>query len=127
VCATSARKGSRPPRFPPWIALWDLKAKLLDLPLSRLLGQAHPEVPIYGSGGFTSYDDEQLRAQLAGWVERDGCRAVKMKIGSEPVPDPHRMEVARRAIGDRQLFIDANGAFSVSLRRGPPSADGIMG
>jgi L-alanine-DL-glutamate epimerase-like enolase superfamily enzyme len=93
-------------------ALWDLKAKLLDLPLAGLLGQARPAVPIYGSGGFTSYDDEQLRDQLAGWVERDGCRAVKMKIGSEPARDPHRIEVARRAIGDRQLFIDANGAFS---------------
>lgn len=93
-------------------ALWDLKARLLGLPLATLFGRARPCADIYGSGGFTSYDDRQLRAQLAGWVERDGCRAVKMKIGSEPGRDPARMAVARAAIGDAQLFIDANGAFT---------------
>ncbi|WP_419831025.1 enolase C-terminal domain-like protein [Methylobacterium sp.] len=93
-------------------ALWDLKARLLDLPLARLLGLARDAAEIYGSGGFTSYDDRQLSVQLAGWVERDGCRAVKMKVGSEPGCDPARMAVARRAIGEAALFIDANGAFT---------------
>src|ERR1700761_5904899 len=46
-------------------ALWDLKAKLLDQPLAALLGRARTNVPIYGSGGFTSYDDTQLTRQLA--------------------------------------------------------------
>src|ERR671936_2057161 len=50
-------------------ALWDLKARLLDLPLVTLLGQVRDELPIYGSGGFTNYSDEQLRKQLRGWVE----------------------------------------------------------
>ena len=94
-------------------ALWDLKAKLLDAPLARLLGRCRDRVPIYGSGGFTSYSDAQLRAQLSGWVERDGCRAVKMKIGSEPERDPERIAQARSAIGNAALFVDANGAFSV--------------
>jgi L-alanine-DL-glutamate epimerase-like enolase superfamily enzyme len=93
-------------------ALWDLKAKLLDRPLVNLLGGARDEVPIYGSGGFTSYDDAQLTRQLAGWVERDGCRAVKMKIGSHPEDDPRRVRVAKSAIGDATLFVDANGALS---------------
>jgi L-alanine-DL-glutamate epimerase-like enolase superfamily enzyme len=94
-------------------ALWDLKARALDLPLASLLGRCRDRVPIYGSGGFTSYSDEQLRDQLSGWVERDGCNFVKMKIGSEPARDPQRLMEARSAIGDRQLFVDANGAFSV--------------
>jgi L-alanine-DL-glutamate epimerase-like enolase superfamily enzyme len=94
-------------------ALWDLKARALDLPLASLLGRCRDQVPIYGSGGFTSYSDEQLRAQLSGWVERDGCRFVKMKIGSEPERDPERVMQAKAAIGDRELFVDANGAFSV--------------
>jgi L-alanine-DL-glutamate epimerase-like enolase superfamily enzyme len=94
-------------------ALWDLKARALGLPLANLLGRCRDDVPIYGSGGFTSYSDEQLRAQLAGWVERDGCRFVKMKIGSEPARDPERVRQARSAIGDRELFVDANGAFAV--------------
>ena len=92
-------------------ALWDLKAKLLDEPLCVVLGMVRDAVPIYGSGGFTTYTDERLTEQLAGWVERDGCAAVKMKVGAD-AEDPRRMRVARRAIGDRaHLFIDANGAL----------------
>jgi L-alanine-DL-glutamate epimerase-like enolase superfamily enzyme len=94
------------------IALWDLKAKLLDISLVSLLGRRRESVPIYGSGGFTSYSDDTLRRQLASWVESDGCRWVKMKIGSEPEYDPLRVEVARRAIGDAGLFVDANGALT---------------
>jgi L-alanine-DL-glutamate epimerase-like enolase superfamily enzyme len=93
-------------------ALWDVKAKLLDVPVATLLGRCRDSVAIYGSGGFTSYSDEQLRDQLAGWVERDGCRAVKMKIGAEPARDPGRVKTARHAIGEAELFVDANGAFS---------------
>ena len=52
-------------------ALWDLKAKLLDLPLVSLLGAAQQSVEIYGSGGFTSYSTEQLQKQLSGWVSKE--------------------------------------------------------
>jgi L-alanine-DL-glutamate epimerase-like enolase superfamily enzyme len=48
------------------VALWDLKARLLGLRLARLLGAARESVPIYGSGGFTTYDDTQLEKQLTG-------------------------------------------------------------
>jgi len=94
-------------------ALWDLKARALDLALASLLGRCRDKIPIYGSGGFTSYSDEKLRTQLSGWVERDGCRFVKMKVGSAPERDPKRVRQAKSAIGDGQLFVDANGAFSV--------------
>ena len=93
-------------------ALWDLKARLLDAPLAHLLGRRRDSVPIYGSGGFTTYTDERLAEQLSGWVRRDGGRVVKMKIGAHPSRDPHRVAVARAAIGEAQLFVDANGAFS---------------
>lgn len=93
-------------------ALWDLKARLLGLPLASLFGRARERAEIYGSGGFTSYDDGRLREQLAGWVEGDGCRAVKMKIGRDPARDPARMAAAKAAIGEARLFIDANGAFT---------------
>ena len=95
-------------------ALWDLKAKVLDLPLIRLLGACRDHVPIYGSGGFTSYDDRQLTQQLAVWAEGDGCRWVKMKVGTQAADDPRRVRVAKQAIGDdAQLFVDANGAYAV--------------
>jgi L-alanine-DL-glutamate epimerase-like enolase superfamily enzyme len=94
------------------LALWDLKARLLGLPLCSLLGMAHESVPVYGSGGFTSYDSARLQEQLAGWVERDIPR-VKMKVGSEPARDPERVRRAREAIGpNAELFVDANGAYT---------------
>jgi L-alanine-DL-glutamate epimerase-like enolase superfamily enzyme len=93
------------------VALWDLKAKLLSLPLATLLGRFHQSVPIYGSGGFTSYSDSRLRTQLADWVQQ-GITMVKMKIGREPAQDPGRVGAARTAIGsDVRLFVDANGAY----------------
>ncbi len=94
------------------VALWDLKARLLGVALCGLLGRVRERVRVYGSGGFTSYSDEQMRRQLTGWVER-GITAVKMKVGSEPDRDPERVRDARSAIGgDVGLFVDANGAYS---------------
>lgn len=93
-------------------ALWDLKAKLLDLSLVSLLGATHTEAPIYGSGGFTTYPIAKLQEQLAGWVAM-GIPRVKMKIGTHPEDDLKRVRAAREAIGpDAQLFVDANGAYS---------------
>ena len=93
-------------------ALWDLKARVLGLPLCRLLGMARERVPVYGSGGFTTYSFERLARQLGGWAQ-DGIPRVKLKIGSEPDADPERVRVAREAIGPEvELFVDANGGYS---------------
>ncbi|MBV9086257.1 MAG: hypothetical protein JOY79_02130, partial [Acidobacteriaceae bacterium] len=93
-------------------ALWDLKARLLDIPLVTLLGQVREGAPVYGSGGFTSYSDQQLAHQLSGWVEQ-GIPRVKMKIGRDADRDITRVRVAGEAIGpDAELFVDANGAYS---------------
>ncbi len=94
------------------LALWDLKARLLGLPLATLLDPARGAVPVYGSGGFTSMTDAELERQLGGWVEM-GIPRVKMKVGREPADDPRRVAVARSAIGpDIELMADANGALS---------------
>ena len=93
-------------------ALWDLKARLLDVALVTLLGAVRRAAPIYGSGGFTSYSREQLQKQLSGWVV-EGIPRVKMKVGRQPDMDPVRVAEAREAIGeDAELFVDANGAYS---------------
>jgi len=92
-------------------ALWDLKAKLLNVPLVTLLGAVRDVVPVYGSGGFTSYSEKQLRDQLDGWVA-DGITRVKMKIGRDAKADVRRVAAARASIGDDAgLFVDANGAY----------------
>src|SRR6185437_15012059 len=89
------------------VALWDLKARLLDIPLVALFGPERERVPIYGSGGFTSYSNGRLRKQLSEWVERDGCRFVKMKIGSDPARDLNRVAAARlrSRAGSLPIFI----------------------
>jgi L-alanine-DL-glutamate epimerase-like enolase superfamily enzyme len=93
-------------------ALWDLKAKLLALPLVRLFGQMRESMPLYGSGGFTSYSNEKLQEQFGGWVKQ-GITRVKMKIGRDAKADIERVRIAREAIGfETELFVDANGAYS---------------
>lgn len=94
------------------LALWDLKAKLLELPLVKLLGMSRDAVPIYGSGGFTSYSIESIQKQFSGWVSQ-GIKRVKMKIGAHPEDDFARVRSAREAIGPgSDLYVDANGAYS---------------
>ncbi len=93
------------------VALWDLKARLLEVPLVRLLGAARDAVPIYGSGGFTAYSVERVAEQLGNWVAQDGCRWVKLKVGSDPGRDLERAQAARAAIDGAELFVDANGAY----------------
>jgi L-alanine-DL-glutamate epimerase-like enolase superfamily enzyme len=94
------------------LALHDVRARLLGLPLSRAVGAARSDVAVYGSGGFTSYSLERLCDQLGGWAA-DGIPRVKMKVGREPGRDLDRVRVARLAIGDdAELYVDANGAFS---------------
>ena len=93
------------------IALWDLKAQVLGLPLVVALDQVHESTPVYGSGGFCSYSQAQLAEQLSGWVQQ-GIPRVKMKVGRHPEEDLGRVETARKAVGDDvELFVDANGAY----------------
>jgi len=95
------------------LALWDLKARMLELPVSILLGGVKTSVPVYGSGGFTCYDSQTLQRQLAGWGEQ-GIAMVKIKVGARPEHDLARVREVRAAIGERtELFVDANGAHSV--------------
>jgi L-alanine-DL-glutamate epimerase-like enolase superfamily enzyme len=95
-------------------ALWDLRARLLDMPLVSLLGQVRDSIPVYGSGGFTTYNDQQLTTQLGNWASK-GFPIVKMKIGTDPDRDPARVRIARTAIGSEcKLFVDANGAYTVT-------------
>lgn len=94
------------------VALWDLKARLLEVALSTLLGRGRERVPVYGSGGFTSYSGEQMERQLTGWVKQ-GIASVKIKVGAEPDRDPERVRHARSVLGEEVgLFVDANGAYS---------------
>lgn len=98
------------------IALWDLKARLLDVPLVWLLGRAREAVPAYGSGGFTSMDDAELRAEVGRWSAA-GCTAMKIKIGEawgqHVDRDLERVRLLRELAGeDVTLMVDANGGYT---------------
>ena len=98
-------------------ALWDLRSRLLDLPLATLLGEVRDAVPVYGSGGFTTDSGGALRRQLEGWSDADLPR-MKLKVGqswgSEPARDLVRVALAREVVGDAvDLFVDANGGYDV--------------
>jgi L-alanine-DL-glutamate epimerase-like enolase superfamily enzyme len=92
-------------------ALWDVKARLLGRALVDVLGAARDAVDVYGSGGFTSYKVERLQEQLAGWVD----------VG-DPRADRRRVAAAREAIGDAELFVDANGAYAAGQALGQAAA-----
>lgn len=93
------------------LALWDLHARLLGAPLCTVLGMANDHVPVYGSGGFTTYTNDRLQRQLSSWTG-EGIPRVKMKVGAHPREDEQRVRAAREAIGPgAELFVDANGAY----------------
>jgi L-alanine-DL-glutamate epimerase-like enolase superfamily enzyme len=104
------------------VALWDLAARIRGLPLHLLLGACRDSVPVYGSGGFTTYDEARLAAQLGGWVHDQGIPRVKIKIGessgSRTDRDLERVAQARDVIGPgAELFVDANGGYTVGQAR----------
>jgi L-alanine-DL-glutamate epimerase-like enolase superfamily enzyme len=112
------------------IALWDLKARVLDVGLADLFGRARDSVPIYGSGGFTTYSDEETASQLRTWVEQLRIPRVKIKIGEDEGAaldrDLRRIELARHAVGsDVELFVDANGGYTrkQAIRQGRAMAE----
>ncbi len=98
-------------------ALWDLKARLLELPLADLLGRVHESVPVYGSGGFTTYDEQRLQEQVSGWLEQ-GISRVKIKIGqswgAEVDRDLQRTAQVRDLVGTTgAVMVDANGGYTL--------------
>ena len=98
-------------------ALWDLAARLLDVPLVVLLGRARDHVPVYGSGGFPTWDDATLTRHLEHWTGELGATAVKIKVaeswGTRTDRDLARVRRVRDVVGDGvEVFVDANGGYT---------------
>lgn len=99
-------------------ALWDLKGKIFDVPLYRLLGGNKTSVPVYASGGWTSYDDDRLVEEMCEIAKR-GYKALKFKVGVEGGQninrDVVRVRKVREAIGpDIKILVDANNCFEAA-------------
>lgn len=94
------------------IALWDLKARLLELPLTSLFGKVREAAAVYGSGGFVNLNDEQLTEQVINW-EAAGCTAVKIKIGVDTARAIDRITLVDKLVSARtRIMVDANGAYT---------------
>ena len=98
-------------------ALWDLRGKILNQPVYRLLGGFRDRVPAYAAGGY--YEEgkgpRELAAEMTHFVDA-GYRAVKMKVGGASLAeDVERVRAARDAVGpDVKLMIDANNAWNAA-------------
>jgi L-alanine-DL-glutamate epimerase-like enolase superfamily enzyme len=96
------------------IGLWDIRAKVAQLPLYKLLGGYRDRVPTYIAGGY--YEEgkglRELQEEMVTSVEM-GARAIKMKVGGVSInEDVARVKAVREAIGpDVKLLIDANCAY----------------
>jgi L-alanine-DL-glutamate epimerase-like enolase superfamily enzyme len=118
------------------IALWDLRGKMANMPVWRLLGGYRKRVPAYATGGFYAEGKgiRELVAEMESYVNA-GFRAVKMKVGRNSniemsalrasnergvaevslATDIERVAAVREAIGpDIRLAVDANGAWDVA-------------
>jgi len=100
------------------IADWDLKGKIVDLPLYRLLGGSASEVPVYASGGWTSYNDDEL-VEAATTMVKKGYSMIKFKVGVEGGSnlrrDVRRVAAVREAVGKEiGIMLDANNCWDAA-------------
>jgi L-alanine-DL-glutamate epimerase-like enolase superfamily enzyme len=98
------------------IAMWDLKGKLLKLPIWRLLGGTKNQVFAYATGGYYEEGDvvESLHDEMTSYIT-DGFKAVKIKVGMISIEDDaKRVAEARKALGKEcLLMLDANCAYTL--------------
>jgi L-alanine-DL-glutamate epimerase-like enolase superfamily enzyme len=97
------------------MALWDLRAKSLGIPLYSLLGGSRKPIAAYAGGismGFQAPD--ALADEAQSYVDR-GYRAVKLRLGDNPKDDIARVQRVRTQLGDQiTILVDANTSYSVS-------------
>jgi hypothetical protein len=94
------------------VALWDLKAKMLGVPVYVLLGAVRSRAPVYGSGGFTAYSEQQLCQQLAGWVNDGIPRPLLVLASPQRV---HRDDGGARAFPWLRVGGGGHGTASPSI------------
>lgn len=97
------------------VAMWDAWCKALKQPIWKVLGGSDKKIPVYGSGGWLSYSDEELLEEVLDYKSR-GFSAVKIKVGSKQgiAHDLHRLKKCREALGDGvKIMMDANQGMGV--------------
>ena len=98
------------------VAMWDAWGNTLNQPVWKILGGSYKPIPVYGSGGWLSYSDDELLEEVLDYKSR-GFKAVKIKVGSKKGihHDLHRLKKCRDALGNEvKIMMDANQGMSVS-------------
>lgn len=101
------------------IAAKDAAGRLLELPVSRLIGGRRLDrVPFYASGGYLTETPEQDYAPQIAAMAEAGYRAVKIKIGLSPESDEARVATAREMLGtDVEILVDINTNYTLDIAR----------
>lgn len=97
------------------IAMWDAWGKTVGLPIWKMLGSNSRKIPVYGSGGWTSYSDEELLEEVLDYQKR-GFTAVKVKVGHPDgiERDVQRLRICRERLGSStRIMMDANQGLDV--------------
>lgn len=96
------------------VAMWDAWSRTFHQPIYRMFGCQRKPIPVYGSGGWISYSDQELIEEVVNYKKR-GFQAVKIKVGSiEMERDVRRLNLVREAVGtDVKIMMDANQGMDV--------------
>lgn len=96
------------------VAMWDAWSRSNGQPVYRMFGCHRKPIPVYGSGGWISYTDEELVEETVGYKKR-GFTAVKIKVGSPDMErDIRRLHLVREAVGPEvKIMMDANQGMDV--------------
>jgi D-galactarolactone cycloisomerase len=97
------------------IAIWDIIGKALGMPSYQVLGAYTDKIRVYAAGGY--YEEGKGLRELAKECEEyvtEGFRAIKMKVGGEPMnTDAERVRAVRDAVGPNiDILIDANNRWN---------------
>ena len=100
------------------MAIWDLRGKILGLPVHKLLGGANRKIPVYASVGFLSMPEDEVVEKSLEYV-KDGIKTLKIKTGYDNgkniAADVRRVKKVRDAVGSGiDIIVDVNGAYDVA-------------
>ncbi|MDI6756041.1 MAG: mandelate racemase/muconate lactonizing enzyme family protein [Thermodesulfobacteriota bacterium] len=95
------------------LALWDLKGRLLEMPVHGLLGSSKTRIPSYASGGPYNKEPKALEREVRGYVDA-GFKAIKIKLPPDVKAACQRIAACHSWVGDGvKMLYDSNQQQSV--------------
>ena len=107
------------------MALWDIRGKVLKIPLYKLLGGRARQIPAYAGGVSLGYQEPKALVEEARPHVQAGYKAVKLRIGDTVARDVERIAAVRAAFGDElAILTDANTGYDLAdVRAVMPALD----